>query len=184
MSCKNKLLIAHPNLPRHSIFYKSVIYVYEDNSRNGTVGVILNKDSEYTVQYLSESKGYFYGNPNHILKLGGPVSEKTILMLHSDEWYSSNTMQVGNGYAVSSDDLMIEKLSMGNEPARWRMYLGMSAWAPGQLEMEIKAQFPYQKENSWLTCNADETIMFEYDGETQWEKAVELSSQQMIDSYF
>jgi len=184
MSWKNKLLIAHPNLPRHSIFSKSVIYLYEDNTRSGSVGVILNKNSEYTVNYLAESKGFFYPDHNQMLKLGGPVSEKTILMLHSDEWYSSNTMQVGGGLAVSSDDIMIEKLSMGNEPRQWTMCLGMCAWQPGQLAMEINAQFPYTIENSWLTCEADDTIVFGYDGESQWEKAVELSSQQMIDSFF
>jgi putative AlgH/UPF0301 family transcriptional regulator len=60
---------------------------------------------------------------------------------------------------------------------------GICAWQPGQLEMELKGQGPYLPENSWLTCKSNEDIIFAYDGERQWEKAVELSSRQMFNQY-
>jgi putative AlgH/UPF0301 family transcriptional regulator len=35
-----------------------------------------------------------------------------------------------------------------------------------------------------LTANANESIIWDYDGDEQWNRAIELSSQQMIHTYF
>jgi putative AlgH/UPF0301 family transcriptional regulator len=79
---------------------------------------------------------------------------------------------------------MIEKISYSQPPAYWRIMGGVCSWAPGQLDMELQGQPPYRPENSWLTATTQLGLLFEVDGERQWEKALELSSQQMINSYF
>ena len=52
MSRVGKILIANPTMPDENPFSKSVIYIYADDSVQGTTGVILNKPSENTVKQL------------------------------------------------------------------------------------------------------------------------------------
>jgi putative transcriptional regulator len=183
MSRVGQILIAHPNLPQRNPFYQSVIYIYQDNNQ-GTMGVILNKETHWTVEDVCVDKNYSYFGPTRQLGYGGPVNSGALCMLHTDDWTSSNTMEAGNRLYVSSDNFMLEKLGSGIVPAYWRMFVGMCAWAPGQLDMELAGTPPYQAKNSWLTAKANDTILFEYDGEKQWAQAIKYSSQQMINSYF
>jgi len=178
------ILISHPNLPKTSPFYKSVIYIVNDNEV-GTQGVILNKPADYKVNDFVAARG-FSGFPNTEKKMrfGGPLSTKTVFMLHTDDFESSSSSIAGKGLMISSDDFMLEKMSWGQQPSAWRIAVGMCGWQPGQLDMELAGKPPYRKENSWLTAEANDNIIYNYDGIEQWEKASELSSQQMINSYF
>lgn len=184
MSRVGKLLIAHPNLPSDDWFHKTVIYIYTEREQDGTLGICLNRTSDFTVQDLCNDKGIIYPESYSRVNLGGPVSPSSIIMFHSDDWISSNTIAAGPGYLMSSDLQMFERLSLGDQPAYWKMFSGLCAWKPNQLDLELSGKFPYTSKNSWLTATANDNILFSYDGEEQWEKAVELSSQQMIDSYF
>jgi putative transcriptional regulator len=178
-----KLLVAHPNLPDDDWFRKTVIYIYSENEQ-GTLGVALNVETTTTTKKLCYDKGILYPSEHPRIYKGGPVVEQNILMLHSDEWSSRNTTHAGPRYRLSSDTVMLERLSMGDQPAYWRLLLGLCAWAPGQLDLELSGQFPYTAENSWLICDANDDIMFNYSGEEQWKAAVELCSHQMINQFF
>jgi putative AlgH/UPF0301 family transcriptional regulator len=79
---------------------------------------------------------------------------------------------------------MLEKMATGNEPGLWRMVVGICSWSPGQLELELSGKYPYRPENSWLTVKANRSIMFEHDGDKQWQKAMDLSSKTMLDNFF
>ena len=143
---------------------------------------MLNKPSSFPVNNIFRAKGFESNVMQNIYK-GGPVHERAVSLLHTSEWYSSNTTPAGN-YNITSDDLMIEKMSMGNMPVMWRMVSGICGWAPGQLHAEINGQQPFQPDKSWLTLHPTDSIMFEYDGEEQWQRAIEMSSTQMINQYF
>jgi putative AlgH/UPF0301 family transcriptional regulator len=60
----------------------------------------------------------------------------------------------------------------------------MCAWQPGQLDRELKGLPPFKAENSWLIADPNDTIVYDYDGDTQWEKALTYSRQQMINFFF
>ena len=177
------ILVAHPKLPKTNPFQKTVIYVYESNS-TGIMGLVVNKPTSYTIKELCQGKGLDYPESVSTLHQGGPVNQTALVLLHTDEWYSDNTAQAGQGLCVSSDNKMLEKLAHGEVPLYWRMFSGMSAWTKDQLQMELRGQFPYRPENSWLTAQANDDILFEYDGEEQWEQAIALSSSQMINQFF
>jgi putative transcriptional regulator len=171
---EGRLLVAHPKLTEGAFAY-SVIYVYQDNA-SGTVGIVLNKPTSWKVKEFLASKDFDYLGSQVIYK-GGPVNEQAIVMLHDDNWYSSNTMPVGANLAISSDLLMLEKISMDNTPSQWRLFAGVAAWAPGQLEREIRSPI------GWQIATPDKSIVFDKDGERQWNKAIQLCSQQLIDQY-
>ena len=175
MSYKGKLLVSHPMFTSN-FFSRTVIYVYRDD-HTGTTGLILNKPTKYTVKELLIENSLGYDGKEHIYK-GGPVTEQAIFMLHTDDWYSSTTKQISKSLAITSDDFMLQKLSIDQTPIRWRMFAGICGWAPGQLKTEIDSQY------GWLTCDADDNIVFAKDGERQWNQALQKCANQTIDSYF
>ena len=183
MSRRGKILIANPAMPKTNPFYKSVIYLYVDDASTGSVGLVLNKPSGIPVQKVFYDNKATYPPPEKSVYMGGPVNPNAICILHTDEWQSQNTMVAGNNLLVSSDQLMFLKMSQGNEPVHWRITIGISSWSPGQLDMELAGQFPYNNAHKWLTATPTESILFEYDGEEQWSKALELCSKQTIDQW-
>ncbi len=50
-------------------------------------------------------------------------------------------------------------------PRRSLLALGYAGWDGGQLEREISA-------NTWLTCDADESLIFGDDHATKWSRAL------------
>jgi putative transcriptional regulator len=178
-SLTGKLLVAHPKLEGKP-FQKSVVLITEDH-QNGSVGLILNKHTEYSLQQIMHSKG-FECEQDKMVYLGGPVNSSALVMIHTDTWYSSNTMTIKPGIAISSDNFMIEKLSHGDYPLNWRFVVGVCGWAPGQLRNEISGV--HKGYPSWLVCDANEDIIHKWDGEKQWHKALELCSSEMLAQYF
>lgn len=178
-----KLLIAHPNLPPKTPFHKAVVYIFNDGPE-GTQGIILNRPTAYRVNDFMQQQGFELPTTRERMRFGGPVSTKMVFMLHTEDFESASSMPAGKGLMLSCDDFMLEKMTLGYQPSLWRMMVGIAAWQPGQLDMELGGKPPYLPENSWLTAEASEGIIFEHDGEKQWQKALDLSSQQMINHYF
>jgi|TARA_B110000977_G_scaffold115416_1_gene149152 putative transcriptional regulator len=180
-----KLLIAHPTLPEDSPFSKTVIYVYQENPLTGAVGIVLNKPGNKSIQQLCyEHNVHDYPHMQPKIHYGGPVNPGAMVMLHTDEWNSQNTAEAGRNLRISSDRLMLHKIAAGDEPIYWRICLGICTWQPGQLDMELKGQFPYSQHNRWLTAVPDDNIVFVYDQEDQWVAAVDACSQQTIEHFF
>ena len=66
-----QLLISHPNFPKQSPFRKSLIYIYQDDSINGSVGVVLNKASRTSVSMLCEQNQIMFGDTQPMMYMGG-----------------------------------------------------------------------------------------------------------------
>jgi putative AlgH/UPF0301 family transcriptional regulator len=182
---KGKLLISHPGLPKSHPFYETVIYITQDRFNNeATIGVILNVATEHTVQKICNEQGILFSDGRPTIYKGGPVNQRSLIMLHSDEWHSSNTSDAGLSYAISSDPFMFEKLSAGDEPVQYRIFAGLTAWTPGQLSLEINKQGPYANSLPWLITNPTDEIIFGSEGTEQYSNALELCSRQTFDQYF
>lgn len=184
MSYAGKVLIAHPNIESGNIFKSTVIYIYQDDDKLGTLGVILNKKSRYTIADVCADKNIIFGDTTKYVYHGGPVNQQALVLLHSDEWKSSNTADAYNNLCVTSDNLMLEKIARGDEPAYWRLFGGMSGWQPGQLEAELSGEWPYRPENSWLVATISDEDLFLLDGKEQWQTAFNQCSKQLYDQYF
>lgn len=180
MNLTGKVLVAHPSL-KGPMFSKSVLFIMEHSANNGAQGIVLNKSIGFPVVEIFSNNGLML-DTNETVHKGGPLNERSISLFHTGEWLSSNTYPVGE-YCVSSDKFMLEKMACGPAPIYWRMISGISGWAPGQLEAEIEGKGPFT-EKSWLTLDPNDSILFGYDGEEQWNKAIEACSQQMINSFF
>ena len=168
-------LIARPN-GAQGFFEHSVIFVYEDNP-NGTAGVMLNKRSNMCLHDLAKIAGKDFPKGITPIYQGGPVNNRAVMLLHSDDWFSSNTMHTGMGVNISSDYLMIDKLLLNNTPRHYRLAAGASLWAPGQLDFEIQRDL-------WLTTPLTTDLIFGPDGQTQWDRAIERAGQDFVKNYF
>lgn len=174
MNLQGKVLVSHPSLTQ-GLFAKSVVYIYQ-HEHKGSLGVILNKRSNYSVAEIMAQKGIMFDH-GHMCFTGGPVNQQALQILHSDDWYSQNTLQLPQGLSISSDTVMLEKIAMGNQPSLWRTFAGVSAWGPDQLEKEIA------QPNGWMIAQADYGLIYDWSSTEQWMKAIETVSQSVMDNY-
>jgi putative transcriptional regulator len=169
-----RLLVAHPRLSA-GLFSRSVVLIAE-HTPAGHRGFILNKRTDMTLRDIARQ--HQFDLPiDRTLYQAGPLHAHALTLLHSDEWYSSNTYPVAGQFHLSSDHLMMEKMQLGDVPRHLRALAGWSGWKQGQLEQEIAR-------GDWLTCPADPKLVWETDSDKQWESAVALCSQIMVNSYF
>lgn len=175
MNYAGKCLVARPGL-ENTLFRNSVVFLYEHNP--GSVsGVILNKKSQYTTRDLFEHKQYSHIIKTEAVYQGGPVNTKAILLLHTNDWRSTNTMMLNKELSISSDNLMMEKFENLDIPLFYRFFGGAAVWHESQLKSEIK-------QNQWLITELSTAQIFDYTGGTQWDIAVESAAKTMIDQYF
>lgn len=174
------LLVAHP-LMKPNLFSKSVVVIIESHTRTYR-GLIVNKKSPYSVNEVLEDCSTSYVGQSPLYK-GGPMNPSALIMLHSNEWYSSNTMQIGKDLAISSDQVMVDKLSVDNSPYYYKIIAGVSQWSETQLKNELtntKDHQPY-----WLILDKyDPELLFDQEIDSIWDTAIDYYSQNMFDQYF
>jgi len=89
-------------------------------------------------------------------------------VLHSTDYASEGgTMQVDDNIAMTATLDVIEEIAQGSGPASAMMALGYAGWGPGQLEAEIA-------QNGWLTCDADDDIVFGRANDFKWTAALKI----------
>lgn len=167
-SLQEHFLIAVPSLADPS-FSETVTYMCAHNP-GGAMGLVINRvHPELTMEAVFkglklESVPKADSLP---IYLGGPVHPSQIFILHGPPFGWEACSQVSSSVALSNSKDLLESLAKGEGPESFIMALGCAAWSPGQLESEIK-------ENTWLTCPANETVLFETPVEKRWDEAARL----------
>ena len=175
MLAPGKILVAHPKL-ESGLFGKSVIILTEHHD-SGTVGFIVNKPCQIDLNKIMRDRGIEWPSAD-VLYQGGPLNTSALVMIHTDDFSSTNTMYLPGGFAVSCDELMIEKIAMDNKPNAFRFLTGICSWAPGQLNHEIK------KQKQWLTGTPNDAMLFNSTGLKQWRRALNLVASETTAQYF
>lgn len=104
--------------------------------------------------------------PTDPVMLGGPVEPERGFVLHTQDYHGADTIDVAGGVAVTATREVLEAMaSPALRPRHAMLALGYAGWSAGQLDDEIKA-------NVWLTCAADEDIIFAQDHERKWARAL------------
>jgi putative transcriptional regulator len=99
--------------------------------------------------------------------VGGPVERERGFVIHTSDYESADsTLSVGEGLALTTTREVLEALGdPAQRPRRAFLALGYAAWSAGQLEQELK-------DNVWLTCEADEALVFDDDHDSKWARAL------------
>ena len=162
-----QLLIAMPGIgdPR---FERAVILVCAHDAEHA-MGLAVNRPVEgLTVPDLLEKLQIdsTIRLPDDLVLMGGPVETQRGFVLHTDDYGVEHSLQVGGGVALTATRDALEAMANHNaHPRRALLALGYAGWGAGQLENEIKA-------NVWLTCEADEALIFGDDYALKWRQAL------------
>jgi putative transcriptional regulator len=177
MNLTHHFLIAMPGLADEN-FARSVVYLCEHSSR-GALGLVINKPSDINLKSLFDKvdlplrRADLTDSP---VFQGGPVQTERGFVLHEritadepneGESIYASTMTIPGGLEMTTSKDVLEALSTGAGPRKVLVSLGYSAWGEGQLESEIS-------ENSWLTVEADSTVIFDTPVDQRYDKALLL----------
>lgn len=175
MDRTGRFLISRPGITS-GFFRKSVIFIYEDTNL-GSAGINISKPTNLTLRDVDPQKAVDYVAADPVIYSGGPVNKRAVMMLHSNDFVSTNTLFLTDKLSLSSDLLMVEKMYMGNWPRQFRLTAGACIWQSGQLDFEFNR-------NMWLLGDLDSDKIFDLDQEELWGWAVEQVAQQTIARYF
>jgi putative transcriptional regulator len=179
MNFIGNLLIAPPSV-KGNFWYKTVIMVTEHH-REGSVGLVLNKRSQMSINEFGNQLGFDLDIPGFVY-LGGPVNVKSLSLLHTPEWHSKNTMQINDEFSISSADDILPRFEKGDMPEQWRLFMGVAGWGPKQLLQEVKGIPPFNQNTSWCTANSDLDLVFGTDNKDQWCNALDRSGLEFAQS--
>jgi putative transcriptional regulator len=161
-------LIAMPAL-NDGVFNKAVTYICE-HDENGSFGIIINQQTRITLEQIANEMKIETGdnyNRNLPIFLGGPVDQGRGFILHrpSGKWKSS--LKVNNTVSLTTSKDILKALVHDKGPEDYIVALGYAGWSAGQLDEEIAS-------NTWLSCPADEQLIFVTPVEERWQAAARL----------
>ncbi len=161
-------LIAMPSL-NDSFFNQAVTYICE-HDKSGSFGVIINQETninlKQVIQEMKIGSGGNY-NENQAVFIGGPVDQGRGFILHRPTGSWSSSLTVKNDVALTTSKDILQAIANNEGPKDCIVTLGYAGWAAGQLEQEMAS-------NTWLSCPADEQIIFNTPIEERWKAAARL----------
>ncbi len=168
---KGVLLVAEPSIIGDISFNRSVVLLAEYNE-HGSVGFILNKPLEYTLNdFIPEIKS------NFPVYNGGPVEQDNLYFIHKIPDIIPNSVEISNGIYWGGDFKEIVTLLQENklDASEIRFFLGYSGWSFQQLESELEV-------NSWVIIeNEYENKILEKSDSNFWkEKMIEFGGDYVI----
>ena len=168
---KGDLLIAEPSIIGDIAFNRSIVLLADHNSE-GSIGFILNKPLEYTINDLiPEIKEEFK------VYNGGPVEQDNLYFIHKVPDLIPNSIEISLGIYWGGDFNKVAELITKKQLSEKniRFFLGYSGWEANQLDEELKS-------NSWVvTENIYKKGIIEKDYEAFWkEKMLEFGGEYSI----
>jgi len=131
---KGILLVAEPSIIGDVSFNRSIILLAEIND-NGSVGFILNKQLEYTLNDLLPELDCSIQVYN-----GGPVEQDNLYFIHKVPDLIPGSIEISNGIYWGGDFDIVKRLLQNNKlnENQIRFFLGYTGWAFEQLEEELE----------------------------------------------
>ncbi|MFV9616654.1 MAG: YqgE/AlgH family protein [Gammaproteobacteria bacterium] len=167
-SLTGHFLIAMPSL-NDGFFNQAVTYICE-HDENGSFGIIINQQTGITMKQIAKemaieiSENYDGKQPVFI---GGPVDQGRGFILHQPTGNWQSSLKVNNNVALTTSKDILQAIVNNEGPQDNIVALGYAGWAAGQLDSEMA-------NNTWLSCPADEQIIFNTPVEERWKTAAKL----------
>lgn len=168
---KGHLLIAEPSGLGDLSFNRSVVLL-ADHGKEGSVGFILNKPLEYTINdLLPEVNAHFK------IYNGGPVEQDNLYFIHNVPELITDSIEISNGIYWGGDFESAKALINAGSLSKnnIRFFLGYSGWSAQQLEAELQ-------DNAWIvTPNGYKSDIIGKSSSSFWkEKIMELGGEYVI----
>jgi putative transcriptional regulator len=168
---KGKLLIAEPSLIGDLSFNRTIILL-ADYNKKGSVGFIINKPLQYTINdLLPDIKATFK------IYNGGPVEQDSLYFIHNVPDLIPNSTEISNGIYWGGEFKVVIELINNNEinKKNIRFFLGYTGWDKDQLEIEIS-------DRSWIiTPNKHQDKIIGKSTTHMWKKRIiEMGGEYLI----
>lgn len=168
---KGQLLIAEPSIIGDMSFNRSVILL-ADHNNEGSVGFIMNKPLNYTINDLVPDVEADFKIYN-----GGPVEQDNLYFIHNVPELIPDSIEISNGIFWGGDFELTRKLINNKKISKnnIRFFLGYTGWDASQLEDEMQS-------NSWIVAkNSYENRIIGKSTTNFWkEKISELGGEYLI----
>ena len=133
------------------------------------MGLTVNRPMEgLTVADLLDRLGVApdVGAAEGMVLMGGPVEPERGFVLHTRDGATPAGAAIDGDLMLTASREILEVLARNEgRPRRAVMAVGYAGWDAGQLEREIR-------DNVWLTCEPDETLLFGDDHAHKWSMAL------------
>lgn len=165
---EGQLLLAMPGMtdPR---FDRSVVYICS-YSEEGAMGLVINRHlTSLTFRELLEQLEIEAEEPIRDIPIhaGGPVETGRGFVLHTTDYIQESSLVVSEHIALTATVDILKAIAEGHGPRHHLLALGYAGWSPNQLDEEIQ-------NNGWLTCSANEELVFQTEPESMWPKAMAM----------
>ena len=168
---KGKLLVAEPTLTGDVSFNRSVVLLAEHN-HEGSVGFILNKPLDYTINDLISEITIPFKVFN-----GGPVEQDNLYFIHKVPHLIDDSIEISDGIFWGGNfEKTIELINSKTITEQdIRFFLGYSGWGSSQLDEELTSK-------SWVVVqNEYESNILQKPSSAFWkEKMVELGGDYLL----
>lgn len=169
---KGDLLIAEPSIIGDVSFNRSIVLVADYSEETGSIGFILNKPLDYTINDLIPEVEATFKVYN-----GGPVEQDNLYFIHKAPELIPESIEISLGIFWGGDFKKVTELIANGsiKETDIKFFLGYSGWETNQLEDELKG-------NSWVvTKNIYKKKIIEKDYESFWkEKMLEFGGEYSI----
>ncbi|HTO35851.1 MAG TPA: YqgE/AlgH family protein [Flavobacterium sp.] len=160
---KGCLLVAELSILTDISFNRSVVLLADHNDE-GSVGFILNKPLEYSINDLIPEIETSFTIYN-----GGPVEQDNLYYIHNLPEIIPNSIEISNGIYWGGDyEETKRNINSGViKKDNIRFFLGYTGWDSNQLEDEITA-------NTWVAVkNIYKDKLFKKSSASFWKKQIE-----------
>ena len=166
MNFKNHFLVSMPHLV-DIYFHKSIIYICEHN-QDGAMGIIINKNLFLDRKSLILKDTQLHKiAPELKIFYGGPVQTNHGLFLHSCDYTNEDSKIITKKISITSNEKIMNDLSRGKGPDKYRLTFGHAGWSSKQLEREFE-------NGDWLLLPANYNFIFDIPDEEKWEEATKM----------
>lgn len=155
---KGKILISEPFMIDPS-FKRTIVLLCEHDNSEGTLGFILNKPTDLTINQLVEDLPEFEAPVFY----GGPVQLNTLQFVHRAGDIIEGSIKIKDGlYWGGSFEILKLLIESGHvHPSDFRFFIGYSGWSASQLENEMKVK-------SWIVTSSKVEDIFSDEPDKLW----------------
>jgi putative transcriptional regulator len=155
---KGTFLIASPDI-ESGMFFRGVMLICE-HSPSGSFGLLINKtlDLELPDEIVNLNN---VSNPRVSIRAGGPVQTNQMMLLHTQEDPSLQTLKICEGVYLGGDLQFLQDMIGDEEGPFIDLCFGYAGWSGGQLEREFL-------DGSWFIHPASKHYIFEVPPEKLW----------------
>lgn len=147
-------------------FAGTLTYICEHNE-DGAMGIIINRPSGLALKEVLEQLDISVGNNEAPVYAGGPVQVERGFILHTGAPSWDSSMSVSRNLSLTTSLDILEAIANNTGPEKYLVALGYAGWGEGQLERELT-------DNTWLTCTADPTVVFDTPDDAKFRSAVSI----------